>query len=489
MALTDEQHAAIQAPESRFKINAVAGSGKTTTLLEYAKRRADKRILYLAYNRAIAREIAQKLKSEGLKHVTASTIHSLAYRHVGGNTFSLEAELSEGFIADRYLSDDPRNKRLLTAWLIKDLTGYYLNAAYTRLDDGLLERYEDDTTPKGEVRSLLDNQGMRLLAVVKAVLGDMRQKRIPAVHDFYLKLFQFSKPRLLYDIILVDEAQDTSGVMLSILQRQSAGQVYVGDTFQQIYAFRFAINSLARLELPVYPLTQTFRFGDFLARTIAQRVNAAYALLKLSDRLIMKGTEDYTKVGLKALDGRSPIAVIGRSNLELFKACLEYLHGTKARFHFEGAYSGYSFMNQRVASVYYLSIGQAARIHDALIKRFTSLDELERFANETQNQRLLTIIELVETYGGDLFDFDKEIKSRLEEKQNADIVFTTTHKAKGQEYQHVKMLADDFITQNVIRELLKKEKSDVPKQRLREEINVYYVAATRASSAISLAAF
>ena len=36
MTLTKEQKNIINAKEDSFKINAVAGSGKTTTLLEYA---------------------------------------------------------------------------------------------------------------------------------------------------------------------------------------------------------------------------------------------------------------------------------------------------------------------------------------------------------------------------------------------------------------------------------------------------------------------
>ncbi len=39
MTLTQEQITIINAKEESFKINAVAGSGKTTTLLEYAKKK------------------------------------------------------------------------------------------------------------------------------------------------------------------------------------------------------------------------------------------------------------------------------------------------------------------------------------------------------------------------------------------------------------------------------------------------------------------
>lgn len=40
-------------------------------------------------------------------------------------------------------------------------------------------------------------------------MKDLKDDRVKMTHDGYLKLFQLSKPTLgLYDIILVDEAQD-----------------------------------------------------------------------------------------------------------------------------------------------------------------------------------------------------------------------------------------------------------------------------------------
>jgi hypothetical protein len=66
----------------------------------------------------------------------------------------------------------------------------------------------------------------------------------------------------------VDEAQDTSEVMLSIVNQQPADKVFVGDSFQQIYSFRYAVNSLDRIEGYPYWLHQTFRFGNGLARHI-----------------------------------------------------------------------------------------------------------------------------------------------------------------------------------------------------------------------------
>jgi hypothetical protein len=53
--LTREQ-TAIVSSAGNIKINAVAGSGKTTTLIEYARVRPGEKILYLAFNRAVKLE-------------------------------------------------------------------------------------------------------------------------------------------------------------------------------------------------------------------------------------------------------------------------------------------------------------------------------------------------------------------------------------------------------------------------------------------------
>ena len=62
MKLTKEQEEIINSDKLSFKINAVAGSGKTTTLLEYAKKNSHLKILYLAYNKSLQVALQDKLK-------------------------------------------------------------------------------------------------------------------------------------------------------------------------------------------------------------------------------------------------------------------------------------------------------------------------------------------------------------------------------------------------------------------------------------------
>ena len=79
MTPTDEQKAILKATGRVVRINARAGTGKTTTLSMLAKKHRNKRILYLVFNRK-AREEAQKAFPS---NANVLTIHALAYRKGG----------------------------------------------------------------------------------------------------------------------------------------------------------------------------------------------------------------------------------------------------------------------------------------------------------------------------------------------------------------------------------------------------------------------
>ena len=81
MKLTPEQYDIINST-GNIKINAVAGSGKTTTIIEYAKAQPKSaRILYLAFNKSVKLEAGKKFADKGLGNVKVETAHSLAYKH------------------------------------------------------------------------------------------------------------------------------------------------------------------------------------------------------------------------------------------------------------------------------------------------------------------------------------------------------------------------------------------------------------------------
>jgi DNA helicase-2/ATP-dependent DNA helicase PcrA len=92
MTFTDEQKRIFQFVEQEGGhgiIDAVAGAGKTTTIMECAKFVKDKStILFCAFNNSIAAEIARKFHKLGLNEVTVKTIHALGRQIIQDNNSS-----------------------------------------------------------------------------------------------------------------------------------------------------------------------------------------------------------------------------------------------------------------------------------------------------------------------------------------------------------------------------------------------------------------
>jgi hypothetical protein len=78
--VSDEQFVAIQhiIDGHNVVLDAVAGSGKSTTILSMAKMLLNKRVLQIAYNAMLRKEVEAKIKSLDIANVTVHTFHSLA---------------------------------------------------------------------------------------------------------------------------------------------------------------------------------------------------------------------------------------------------------------------------------------------------------------------------------------------------------------------------------------------------------------------------
>lgn len=490
MNLTKEQEEIINTKELSFKINAVAGSGKTTTLLEYAKKNSHLKILYLAYNKSLQISLQEKLKDYKLPYLHISTIHSLAYNKIEAYNYVLTADLKnhviEKVITTYELREHQKNYYPIAEYiaLIKDLVNFYCNSSLIALDSKLLENYKKQSELGAKVLELLNKNEKRAIEHLKIILSNMKNKQIEATHDFYLKMFYLNKKisnNLNYDLVLVDEAQDISDVMIGIIENLNCRRIYVGDSFQQIYTFRFATNALNKIDLPFFNLTKSFRFGDNYAKTLESNLNSLYEITK--NRLLsISGIETKTKIGKEFIDFSKPFCVIARSTFGLIQQLVYFIHDKK-KIYFEGGYNSYSFMNQTVYSIFYLKQKKNEKITIDEIKDFETISELEQFAKDTKNQDYLNIIKFINTYGDNIFEINKKIKEHLvNDKKDADIIFTTTHKSKGLEYEQV-IMADDFISK---KELVN-TKNKLSFQRANEELNIYYVAATRAKKAIQMA--
>nr|WP_281383970.1 UvrD-helicase domain-containing protein [Hymenobacter citatus] len=180
----------------------------------------------------------------------------------------------------------------------------------------------------------------------RELLARMKRAEVPISHEFYLKLFQLSKPRLAADIILFDEGQDASEVMLDIFFKQPATKVIVGDTHQQIYGWRHAVNSLEKTDFQEQQLSTSFRFQAPIAQ-LATQVLAWKTKLGVGPQLTVTGAG-------KVTDGNTTRAIIGRTNLQLLLKAIEYVRQHRQqlrRVYFEGHIQSYTYADEG-ASLY-----------------------------------------------------------------------------------------------------------------------------------------
>ncbi len=481
MNLTDEQKAIIGSA-GNIKINAVAGSGKTTTIIQYAASKpADAKILYLAFNKSVRLEARKKFNELGLHNVQVETAHSLAYKHVvAKNGYQVcQSNYSiyqlAGILGLKAMGE--KHGEFILASHIQKFFSYFCNSPAARVQD---LNYLDIVTEEN-ARAFARNFYRSIEQGTRILLAKMHKGTIEVTHDFYLKMFQHSQPRLPFDFILFDEGQDASPAMLDIFLHQQATKVIVGDTHQQIYSWRHAVNSLGKVDFPVFHLTASFRFGEDIARL-------AKAIVGWKTHLDPLATASITGLG-KAVK-LSAKAIIARTNLGLLLNAITYITENQKvkKIYFEGNIHSYTYADDGASLYDVLNLynGKKERIRDPLIASMQTIDDLEEYIGKTEDVQLGMMLDIVKEYENEIPALIKSLKSKHvgdEEKATAEVIFSTVHRAKGMEYDSVQ-LADDFVSEAKLERAkfdnAQKEPANLAKWM--EEINLLYVAITRTRS-------
>ncbi len=484
MKLTKEQYDIINST-GNIKINAVAGSGKTTTVIEYAKARPkNSKILYLAFNKSVKLEAVKKFREKGLSNVIVETAHSLAYKNiVFKHNFKVRNQGFRTYEVAELLNlqgNGEKHTKYIIANHIKKFTAYFCNSNKTKIKDLNYLDIVSDSKAKTFVTTFYNyiERQTRLL------LSKMDKGEIEITHNFYLKKFQLSNPKLNFDYILFDEGQDASPAMLDIFLKQKATKVIVGDTHQQIYGWRHAVNSLEKTDFKTYHLSTSFRFSQDIAN-LAMKILNWKNILDDYEPLFITGKGENKEHKVKA--------VLARTNLGLLLKAIEYVTEKKKTkpIYFEGNINSYAYADEG-ASLYdilHLYNKKNRLIKDKLIKKMKDLDELEDYIEKTEDMQLALMIEIVREYGNELPNIIKKIKSKHienDEKEKAEIIFSTVHRCKGMEYDAIQ-LVNDFITEEKLEKLKEDKKSgDINISKINEEINLLYVAVTRTKNSIHI---
>ncbi len=129
------------------------------------------------------------------------------------------------------------------------------------------------------------------------------------------------------------------------------------------------------------------------------------------------------------------------------------------------------------------------KIHCSVLAEEALKAALEDYIKKTEDVQLGMMVEIVREYGNEIPGIINNIKSQHvdnDDKEKADMIFSTVHRCKGMEYDSIQ-LVNDFINEEKLKKLKEDEKKDASYlSRLNEEINLLYVAITRTRNSLHI---
>jgi DNA helicase-2/ATP-dependent DNA helicase PcrA len=458
-------------------VRAGAGSGKTTLLIEIVKRLVG-RTIFLAFNKAIQVELEKR-------GVFAKTFHGLVYSVVtrfysSMSRATVDANKVRNLVRERYTEDD---QRTYGTFVVK-LVGLAKNSGIGFLMDDTEQNW-DDLAAKHDLE-IEDAKGDHRTAIelARAMLTTSNEvARTNGLLDFDDLLFLAVKEGLTlptYDNILVDEAQDTNAIQRAILRKimhPTSRLVAVGDPSQGIYGFRGADSDAMDLiksefDAEELPLTVSYRCATNIVR-YASRFGVIEAAPGASEGAVITLRRSEKYVDLM----KSGNLVICRLTKPLIELAYDLMMARKPAY-MMGREIGEGLVN--------LIKKQQAKGIDQLIKKLdeSTAREVERAkakgdeakAERAEDRRdcILFLVNTLPENERTIPELIRIIENLFRNKADA-VILATVHKAKGLESYTVFWLNHDYVS--------KWARQPWQKQ---QEVNLRYVAATRAKSELVL---
>lgn len=250
-------------------------------------------------------------------------------------------------------------------------------------------------------------------------------------------------------------------------------------THNSIYGFRGAVDAMAEFSGPILPLSKSFRFGPEIA-TVANFMLKQSTNRPDTPLVGFEMKKSFVREYQGSFKGRATI--LSRTNLRLFESLVE----NTCTFHVVG---GIDDMVQQVEAGYHLWKAErdgkpAPNTYNAIVKRHKTWTDLKESSELDEEPELVRLVNIVEQYGDRLPDILVDVLERHTPfEDEARIIVSTAHKAKGREWNHVIVL-DDFVTPLVLRARLAKKR--MKENDYNQEINLLYVTLTRAIETLSI---
>lgn len=472
-------------------IDAKAGSGKTTTMVEGMKYiPQDQRALFVAFNKSICEELEKRLSK--LKNVKVRTYHSLGL-----------AILMENF----RLNKDAVKAYKYTSYINKNI--YQIAPASRNLSRGKLSQYKTNlkqlvdfarynlAQSASEIQHLCGKYGIDLVAdeceVVPRILewGLNNLEEIDYADMVWIPVEKRLETRNnKFDFIFIDEAQDSSKMQQALIKkcfRRGARFIAVGDEHQCINAFAGADEEAFKMfgnepnvkhfELPIsyrcpkkiVAMAQRQIEGMHIeARPDAPEgtilTNVSPYEPKDGDLVLCRNTAHLMKLYMKYVAVNKKAYVKGRSIADKYKETVQSID--KDRIAWDMTYDGV-----------------IPRLYEKLfetIEKDMDLNGLD-YEEALNTQKITDMIDTIKgieilaegiTWKDELLN---KIDVIFSDDSEEGVCLSTVHKAKGLEADNVFILCHSLMP----------SKHATKEWEIKQEKNLRYVAVTRTKNTLN----
>ncbi len=464
-------------------VEALAGTGKTTTVIKALDYAPEDSILYCAFNKRNQLDLEARITNPKAKAQTINSIGTRAiYRNLRGAWKKMGKDMPGVKPWDRAKSlaeAVTKGAPFGAARLVQELVNYgrELMPVDTTVDGlealafqfGLLAPVNSRLTERDV--AIMTYNAMEIAATVEPVKTGI---------DFSDQIFLPLRLGLLqpeYDMVVADEYQDLTGPQCAIIRAvcKSFGRiVLIGDMHQAIYAWRGAGGAGLRdfihsLEPAVLPLPRTYRCPKSVVR-MAQTIVPAF---EAGDGA-PEGVVDSAKVREVLRDAKEGDFILSRLNAPLAPIAMALLRAQK-RAKIAGRKIGLGLVDLT------RQVAKNTTTVEAMLSNLKAWEEKQtaRLMAKNLAEEVLDLQDRADTLralaqGADSVEgLVARIDYLFEDDAQGAIILSSVHKAKGLEANRVWVLESTFYI-------------DAKWTNPQEEKNLWYVAITRAKQHLTI---
>lgn len=462
MKHTNEQTAifnCIENTDDHLIVNAGAGTGKTTTIVEAANLLPyGTKAAFLAFNKSIATELAERLPTG----VEAKTFHAF------------------GFAAIRAAGIKTKVNNFKVNNIIKDLLGADYYVAPLKKLVSLVKGSRVSPNDKKAIHSLIDQYNITFnsdreeniaIQSIPAILTMCKtQTHIIDFDDMIWMPIENGYPFPKYEVLFVDEAQDFNEIQREMISLCVNGGrcIIVGDKNQAIYGFRGADSNSIGLfrkrlekgerEITELPLSISWR----CPHSVVREANRYVKEFNAPDSAI-----EGTVITNAPFNPQRNDMVLCRYNAPLVSAFYDLISQGKSAYVLgRDMTKGLITAVQKISKNNHMGVEEFKQLFEQDFEyNYNRLlqqnKENQAMALEDKRDCIMIFVNKATTVGGII----EEIKRVFDGNDVGEIMLSTVHKAKGLEADNVYILAT--------------ERMPHPNGSY-EENNICYVAITRA---------